>query len=150
MRRGMKLAALTALAFTATPSVAFDGLTPQQAPGMKFYISVPFDVQGTGGKKQTLGYGLQFQGQRAYETVNIDNRLMNSFLGGGLEAKLLIGGLVAAGAVAAVASKDKGTDAAYSAEKSKQAKKADAGHDPNHPGHYPGDGCSTCNPDHKI
>ena len=129
MRRGMKLAALTALAFTATPGVAFDGLTPQQAPGMKFYISVPFDVQGTGSKKQTLGYGLQFQGQRAYETVNIDNRLMNSFLGGGLEAKLLIGGLVAAGAVAAVASKDKVTTASYDAAKTEAKKKKAASGD---------------------
>ena len=127
MRRGMKLAALTALAFTATPSVAFDGLTPQQAPGMKFYISVPFDVQGTGSRKQALGYGLQLQGQRAYETVNIDNRMMNSFLGGGLEAKLLIGGLVAAGAVAAVASKDKDTTASYDAAKAEQKKKAGGG-----------------------
>ena len=127
MSRGRKLAALVALAFTATPSVAFDGLTPQQAPGMKFYISVPFDVQGTGSKKQALGYGLQLQGQRAYETVNIDNRLMNSFLGGGLEAKLLIGGLVAAGAVAAVASKDKDTTASYDAAKAEQKKKASGG-----------------------
>src|SRR5687768_2187062 len=127
MRRGMKLAALTALAFTATPSVAFDGLTPQQAPGMKFYISVPFDVQGTCSRKQALGYGLQLQGQRAYETVNIDNRMMNSFLGGGLEAKLLIGGLVAAGAVAAVASKDKDTTASYDAAKAEQKKKAGGG-----------------------
>lgn len=148
MRRGMKLAALTALAFSATPSVAFDGLTLQQAPGVKFYISVPFDAPA--GKKQAFGYGLQFQGERAYETVNLDNRLMASFLGGGLEAKLLIGGLVAAGAVAATAKKDKGTDAAYSEEKAKQAKKKDKGHDPNHPGHYPGDGCSACDPDHKV
>ena len=127
MRRGMTWAALTALAFTATPGVAFDGLTPQPASGMKFYISVPFDVQGAGTKKQTLGYGLQLQGQRAYETVNIDNRLMNSFLGGGLEAKLLIGGLVAAGTVAAVASKDKDTTASYDAAKAEQKKKAGSG-----------------------
>ncbi|HKU47702.1 MAG TPA: hypothetical protein VJQ58_12520, partial [Burkholderiales bacterium] len=129
MRRGMKLAALTALAFTATPGVAFDGLTPQQAPGMKFYISVPFDVQGIGTKKQTLGYGLQLQGQRAYESINIDNRLMNGFLAGGLEAKLLIGGLVAAGAVAAVASKDKDTTASYEAAKTEAKKKKAASGD---------------------
>jgi hypothetical protein len=123
----MKLAALIALAFTATPSVAFDGLAPQQAPGMKFYVSVPFDVQGTGARKQTLGYGLQLQGERAYETVNIDNRLMSGFLGGGLEAKLLIGGLVAAGAIAAVAGKDKDTTASYDAAKAEQKKKAGSG-----------------------
>jgi len=51
----------------------------------------------------------------------ITSRMINSFLGGGIEAKWLIGGVVAAGAVAAVASKDKSTTASQQQAQQAQA-----------------------------
>jgi hypothetical protein len=142
-----QLAALAALAFTATPAVAFDSLSQQQDPGVKFYLSIPLDAPSA--KHDTFSYGMALQGSRPYETLHVDSRLVNHFIGGGIAAKFLVAGVVAAGAVAAVAGKDKSTEASYEAAKKKQSKNSSGGHDPNHPGHYPGDGCSVCDPNHK-
>lgn len=148
MSRGRKqLAALAALAFFATPSVAFDSLSQQQGPGVMFYVSIPLDAPSA--KRDSFGYGMALQGSRPYETLNVDSRLVSNFIGGGITAKFLVAGVVAAGAVAAVATKDKSTTASYDSAKKKQAKNNGGGHDPNHPGHFPGDGCGPCNPDHK-
>jgi hypothetical protein len=144
---GKSIAALTALTLFATPCAAFDSLSQQQSPGVMFYLSVPLDAPKA--KEQTFNAGFAIQGKRPYETVRIDSRLVNNFIGGGITAKFLIAGVVAAGAAAAVAGQDKSTSESYSKSKAKQAKKNDQGHDPNHPGHYPGDGCSACDPNHK-
>src|SRR5215211_7650251 len=99
-----QLAALAALLFVSTPSFAQD-LSTYQAPGVMFYYSVPLDAQKR--KDFALNYGMRIQGNRPYETVNLDKRLMNSFLPlGGLEVKWVIAGVVAAGAAVAVSHKD--------------------------------------------
>lgn len=140
MSRGSKqLAALAALAIGATPCAAFDGLMQQQAPGMMFYFSIPLDAPGA--KREAISAGMAIQGTRPYETLHIDSRLVNQFIGGGLEAKFIVAGVLAAGAAAAVGSKDKSTAASYESAKKKQKK--------NDPGHFPGDGCGPCNPEHK-
>jgi len=107
MSRGKKqLAALAALVCVATPSAAFDSFSQVQ-PGVKFYFSVPLD--GRNAKEQAFTAGFAIQGRRDYETIRIDSGMINNFLGGGIEAKWIIAGVVATGAVVAVASKDKST-----------------------------------------
>jgi hypothetical protein len=100
------IAALAALTLVSTPCAAFDSIT-QQSPGVMFYFSVPLDARNV--KEQKLAVGLSFQGKRDYETVRIDSRMINNFIGGGIEAKWIIVAVVGAGAVAAVATKDKST-----------------------------------------
>lgn len=119
MSRGRKqMAAFAALACMAAPSAAFETLGQSQ-PGVKFYFSVPLDAANA--KEQTLAAGFAIQGRREYETVYVDSRMINNFLGGGIEAKWVIAGVVAAGAIAAVASKDKSTSQSYEQQQQAQA-----------------------------
>jgi len=101
-----QLAAFAAFVCVATPSAAFDTLS-QQSPGVMFYFSIPLDARKA--KDETFSAGFAIQGKREYETVKIDSRMLNNFIGGGIEAKWIIAGVVAAGAAVAVASKDKST-----------------------------------------
>ena len=117
MSRGKKLAAFAALACMAAPSAALETLGQAQ-PGIKFYFSLPLDAVKA--KEQTLAAGFAIQGRREYETVYVDSRMINNFLGGGIEAKWVIGGVVAAGAIAAVASKDKSTAQSYQQQQAQQ------------------------------
>jgi hypothetical protein len=106
MSRGKQLAAFAALAAAAMPAIAFDNLSVPQ-PGVRFFFSVPLDARNA--KEQTMSAGFAIQGRRDYETIRIDSRMINHFFGGGLEAKWIIAGVVAAGATVAVATKDKST-----------------------------------------
>ncbi|HWM41841.1 MAG TPA: hypothetical protein VNP36_05325 [Burkholderiales bacterium] len=130
MSRGRKqLAALAAPTFiallcAATPSAAFDSLT-QQSPGVMFYFSIPLAAVKT--KGEAFSAGLAIQGQRDYETVRIDSRLLNNFIGGGIEAKWIIAGVVGAGAVAVVATKDKSTANAQQQAQAQQAAQQNGG-----------------------
>lgn len=138
MSRGRKqLAAFAALACIATPSAAFDSLT-QQSPGVMFYFSIP--LEAVKAKGEAFSAGLAFQGKRDYETVRIDSRLLNNFIGGGIEAKWIIAGVVAAGAVAAVATKDKSTANAQQQAQDQQAAQQQAQQNGG------GGGGGTCSP----
>jgi hypothetical protein len=117
-RGSRQLAAFAAAAVVAAPGFAFDQLN-QPNPGFKFYFSVPLDARNA--KEQTMTAGFTVQGRREYETVRIDSRMINHFIGGGLEAKWIIAGVVAAGAAVAVASKDKSTAAAQQQSQQQQA-----------------------------
>jgi cytochrome c-type biogenesis protein CcmH/NrfG len=62
---------------------------------------------------------------RAHENVRIDSRLFNdtrtvNFFGTGIEAKWIIAGVVAAGAVAVVATRDKATTQSYQQQQQQQ------------------------------
>ena len=119
MSRGMKqLAAFAAFVCVATPSAAFDTLS-QQSPGVMFYFSIPLDAPKA--KDETFSAGFAIQGKRDYETVKIDSRMLNNFIGGGIEAKWIIAGVVAAGAAVAVASKDKSTSTSQQRQQDQQA-----------------------------
>jgi hypothetical protein len=118
-------AALAALALTATAAVAFDDPAQLQAPGVKFYFAIPLDAPTA--KAQSFTAGFAISGSRPYETLYVDSRMLNNFIGGGIEAKFIIAGVVAAGAAAAVASKDKSTEASYQAAKKKQAQNGSTG-----------------------
>jgi hypothetical protein len=118
MRRGMKqIAALAASACAATPAAAFD-LPAQASQGVKFYFSVPLD--GRNAKEQAYTAGFAIQGRRDYEAVRIDSGMINRFIGGGIEAKWVIAGVVAAGAAVAVASRDKSTTASQQQQQAQQ------------------------------
>jgi hypothetical protein len=114
-----QLAALAALVVVSTPVFSQD-ISTYQAPGVMFYYSVPLDAQKR--KDFTLNYGMRIQGNRPYEVVNLDSRLMNSFLPlGGLEVKWIVAGVVAAGGAVAVAHKNKGTQQQYQQQQQAQA-----------------------------
>ncbi len=115
---GKRVAAFAALICVATPSAAFDNPT-QVTQGVTFYFSVPLDA-ARHAKENTLAAGFAVQGRREYEKVNIDSRMINHFLGGGIEAKWIIAGVVAAGAVAVVATKDKSTSQSYAQQQQEQ------------------------------
>jgi hypothetical protein len=111
-----QLAALAALILVSTPGVAFELKDP--SPGVMFYFSMPLDARNA--KEQAPALGLSIQGKRQHEVVNLDTRMFN-FLGTGIEAKWIIGGVVAAAALLAVASKDKSTSSTYQQQQAQQA-----------------------------
>lgn len=114
-----QLAALAALILISTPCIAFDSLS-QPSPGVMFYFSLPLDAQKA--KEQVPNFGMLVRGSREYQVVNVDTRMFNNFSPlGGIEAKWIIAGVVAAGAVVAVASKDKSTSQSYQAQQQQQA-----------------------------
>ena len=117
--RGRKqLAAFAMLACVAAPSAAFDSLS-QPGQGVTFYLSIPLDRRDA--KEDWLSAGLAIHGQRPYETVRIDSRLISNFIGGGIEAKWVIAGVVAAGAAVAVGGRDKSTSQSYQEQQQQQA-----------------------------
>ena len=103
-----KLAAFAAMLAVATPGLAFDHR--DAGTSTMFYVSIPLDF-GLTRKEQHWAAGLQLQGKREYQVVNVDSRMFNFLPMGGLEAKWIIAGVVAAGATVAVGGKDKSTAA---------------------------------------
>ena len=117
-----QLAAVGAAILVAMPAAASD--LNQSAPGMMFFVSVPLDAKSP--KQQVPALGLSFQGERAYQRVVVDTRMFQAVdrVGfgplGGIEAKWIIAGVVAAGAGVAVASKDKKTSESYQQQQQQQ------------------------------
>jgi hypothetical protein len=118
------IAALAALILISFPAAAFNDGPTQQTQGITFFVAIPLDARHV--KEESLYSGLAIQGKRAHENVRIDSRLFNdtrtiNFFGTGIEAKWIIAGVVAAGAVAVVATKDKATTTAYQQQQQQQA-----------------------------
>jgi hypothetical protein len=113
-----QLAALAALVLISSPSAASD-IFQQSAPGVTFYVSMPLDARTA--KKEGPAFGMSMRGNRDYQVVNVDSRMLNNFALGGIEAKWIIAGVVAAGAAVAVASKDKSTSSSYQQQQQQQA-----------------------------
>ena len=116
-------AALAALTLVSTPCAAFDNLS-QLTPGVMFYLRIP--LEAVKAKGEAFSAGLAFQGKHDYETVKLDSRMINHFTGGGIEAKWIIVGLVGAGAVAAVAMRDKSTTNSQHQQQQAQAERRQA------------------------
>ena len=112
-----KLAAVAVMVAVATPSLAFE--VKDAGTSTMFYISIPLDYS-LSKKEQQWGAGLQLQGKRDYQAVNLDSRMLNFLPLGGLDAKWIIAGVVAAGAAVAVGSKDKGTTSSLQAQQTQQ------------------------------
>ena len=143
------IAALAALILISFPAAAFNDGPTQQTQGITFFVALPLD--GRDVKEQSLYSGLAIQGKRAYENVRIDSRMFNdtrtvNFFGTGIEVKWIIAGVVAAGAVAAVATKDKATTANQQQQQAQQASGGGGGtgggtFHPDGSPHVPGDKC---------
>jgi hypothetical protein len=107
-----QIAAVGAAILLATPAAAND-MFRDQAPGVMFFVAVPLDAKTP--RQQMPALGLSFQGQREFQRVTVDTRMFEAAdrMGvgplEGISMKWVIAGLVATGAVVAVASKDKST-----------------------------------------
>ena len=141
------IAALAALILISFPAAAFNDGPTQQTQGITFFVALPLDARHV--KEESLYSGLAIQGKRAHENVRIDSRMFNdtrtvNFFGTGIEVKWIIAGVVAAGAVAAVATKDKATTTQQQQQQQQQAaqQQQQQASGNNHPGHYEGDGCA--------
>jgi hypothetical protein len=119
-----QIAAVGAAILVATPAAAND-IFRDQAPGMMFFLSIPLDAKTP--KQQLPAYGLSFQGQHEFQRITVDSRMFEQAdrMGfgpfAGLSAKWVVAGLVAGGAVIAVASKDKSTTNDYQQQQQQQA-----------------------------
>jgi hypothetical protein len=144
------IATLAALILICAPAAAFNEGPTQQTQGITFFVAIPLDAGHV--KEQSLYSGLAIQGKRAHENVRIDSRMFNdtrtvNFFGTGIEVKWIIAGVVAAGAVAAVATKDKSSTQSY--QQQQQAQQASGGgggtgggtFHPDGSPHVPGDNC---------
>jgi len=120
------ITAFAALILVSAPCAAFDDSpTSQQSPGVMFYFSIPLDAKTP--RQQMPALGLSFQGQRDFQRVTIDTRMFDAAdrMGfgpfAGISAKWIVAGVVATGAVVAVASKDKSTSQSYHQQQQQQA-----------------------------
>jgi len=111
------VAAAAATLFSA-PAFSHDIV---RAPTTMFYVSIPLD--GTSRKDQEMNFGLQFQGMKPYQYVNVDYKTFK-FLPGAIaamEAKYIIAGVVATGAAVAIAKKDSKKSEAFAQAQQQQA-----------------------------
>jgi len=116
--RTKHLAALAAAMAVSAPAAAFDDLR-DTGPSTMFYLSIPLDARTA--KEQRPAFGLQVQGQRAYETVRIDSRMFSFLPLGGLELKWVVVGGVAVAAAVAAGSKDKAQEQQFQQAQQQQA-----------------------------
>jgi hypothetical protein len=119
-----QIAALAALVLISSPCAASD-ILQLSSPGVMFYVSMPLDARTV--KKEGPAFGMSMRGHREYQVVNVDTRMLNNFALGGIEAKWIIAGVVAAGAAIAVASKDKSTTSGYQQQQAQQAEATGGG-----------------------
>jgi hypothetical protein len=109
---------LAAALLSISPSIFAQELRPG-VPAVLYYVSVPLDGVTRPEREPVVGFALQ--GNRSYQSVRFDSRVMN-FLGGGFEAKWLLAGAVAAGAAVAVGGKDKSVTQQQQQQAQAQAK----------------------------
>jgi hypothetical protein len=113
-----KLAAAAALLLIATPSVAFD--PAETGASTMFYVSIPLDFRLSRNDRQQWSAGMLLQGKRDYQSIRIDSTMLNLFSLNDIDARLMIAGLVAVGAAAAVGSKDKSTSSSRQQQQTQQ------------------------------
>lgn len=97
---GIKQLTLLAAALIASAPAHAEDQIQNTVPMTMFYISIPLGAATA--RQQMPSYGLAIQGKRQYESIYVDNRMINTFAGAlaGIEAKWLIaGGLAVAGGV---------------------------------------------------
>ena len=117
---GIKHVAASVAAAAATLIAAEASAQELVAPMTKFFIAIPLDARGA--KEQMPNFGLQFQGMKPYQTVKVDYQTFK-FLPGALaamEVKYIVAGVVAVGAAAAVAHKDKKTSQSFQSQQQAQ------------------------------
>src|SRR5947207_13008219 len=116
----IKHLAIAAAAAAATLIAAPAYSQELNAPMTKFFFSIPLDASTK--KEFTPNFGLQFQGSRPYQTMQVDYQSFK-FLPAAIaamEIKYIVVGAVAIGAAAAVAHKDKGTSQSFQQQQQAQ------------------------------
>jgi len=108
---GIKHVAASAAAATATLLAAPALSQEVVAPMTKFFVAIPLDARSA--KEQSLNFGLQFQGSRPYQTVQVDYQTFKLLpaAAGGVEMKYIVAGAVALGAAVAATHKSKSEQA---------------------------------------
>ena len=109
-------AAAAAATLIAAPASSQELVTPMT----KFFVSIPLDASTK--KDFTPNFGLQFQGSRPYQTMQVDYQSFR-FLPAAIaamEVKYIVAGAIAVGAAAAVAHKDKGTSQSFQQQQQAQ------------------------------
>jgi len=109
-------AAAAAATLFAAPAFSQELVTPMT----KFFVSIPLDA--TTKKDFAPNFGLQFQGSRPYQTIQVDYQTFKFVPGviAAMEIKYIVAGAVAIGAAAAVAHKDKGTSQSFQQQQQAQ------------------------------
>ena len=116
----IKHLAVAAAAAAATLIAAPAFSQELRAPMTTFFVAIPLDASSH--KEFTPNFGLQFQGMKPYQTVKVDYQTFK-FLPGALaamEVKYIVAGVVAVGAAAAVAHKDKKTSQSFQSQQQAQ------------------------------
>ena len=109
-------AAAAAATLLAAPAFSQEFVTPMT----KFFVSIPLDA--TTKKDFAPNFGLQFQGSRPYQSMQVDYQTFK-FLPGAIaamELKYVVAGAIAIGATAAVAHKDKSTSQSFQQQQQAQ------------------------------
>jgi hypothetical protein len=117
---GIKHVAVSAAAAAATLFSAPAFSQEVVAPMTRFFIAIPLDARNA--KEQMPNFGLQFQGSRPYQTVQVDYqsfKLLPAAIAG-LEVKYVVAGAVALGAAVAATRKDKGTSQSFQQQQQQQ------------------------------
>jgi hypothetical protein len=104
-----QVATLVAALFVSAPS--FADPVEVTSPLTKFYVSIPLGASTA--RERTPTFGIAMQGNRPYESVNIDTRMLGFGPLAVIEAKWLIAGALAAGGVYAVSRKNDNRSATY-------------------------------------
>ena len=109
-------AAAAAATLFAAPAFSQELVTPMT----KFFVSIPLDA--TTKKDFAPNFGLQLQGSRPYQTIQVDYQTFKFVPGviAAMEIKYIVAGAVAIGAAAAVAHKDKGTSQSFQQQQQAQ------------------------------
>jgi hypothetical protein len=117
---GIKHVAASAAVAAATLFAAPASSQELVAPMTRFFVAIPLDARSA--KEQMPNFGLQFQGSRPYQTVQIDYqtfKLLPAALAG-LEVKYVVAGALALGAAVAATRKDKGTSQSFQQQQQQQ------------------------------
>jgi len=90
-----------------------------RAPMTTFFVEVPLGARSA--KENSLNFGLQVSGSRAYRAIRIDQRTFRLLpVIAGMEMSWVVAGAIGVTAVAAIAHKDKGTTQQLDQEKQAQ------------------------------
>ena len=117
---GIKHIAVSAAAAAATLIAAPAFSQELRAPMTTFFVAIPLDASSH--KEFTPNFGLQFQGMKPYQSVQVDYQTFK-FLPAALaamEVKYIVAGAVAVGAAVAVAHKDKKTTSSFAQQQADQ------------------------------
>jgi len=116
----IKHLAVAAAAAAATLIAAPAFSQELRAPMTTFFVAIPLDASSH--KEFTPNFGLQFQGMKPYQSVQVDYQTFK-FLPAAIaamEVKYIVAGAVAIGAAAAVAKKDKQTSQSFAQQQADQ------------------------------